>query len=41
MGPYHNVAHYSAVGKVVLFGGGNNSKGRRSRPEVAWSRAAV
>ena len=26
MGPYHNVAHYSAVGKVVLFGGGNNSK---------------
>ena len=26
MGPYHNVAQYSAVHKVVLFGGGNNSK---------------
>ena len=26
MGPYHNVAHYSAAHKVVLFGGGNNSK---------------
>jgi hypothetical protein len=25
-GPYHNVAQYSAVHKVVLFGGGNNSK---------------
>jgi hypothetical protein len=26
MGPYHNVARYSAAHKVVLFGGGNNSK---------------
>lgn len=26
MGPYHNIAHYSAVHKVVLFGGGNGSK---------------
>jgi hypothetical protein len=26
MGPYHNVAQYSAVHKVVLFGGGNGSK---------------
>jgi hypothetical protein len=26
MGPYHNVAQYSAVSRVVLFGGGNNSK---------------
>ena len=26
MGPYHNVAMYSAVHKIVLFGGGNNSK---------------
>jgi hypothetical protein len=26
MGPYHNVAQYSAVHKVVLLGGGNNSK---------------
>jgi hypothetical protein len=26
MGPYHNVAQYSAVHKVVLFGGGNNSR---------------
>jgi hypothetical protein len=26
MGPYHNVAQYSAAHKVVLFGGGNNSK---------------
>jgi hypothetical protein len=26
MGPYHNVAQYSAVHKVVVFGGGNNSK---------------
>jgi hypothetical protein len=26
MGPYHNVAQYSAVHKLVLLGGGNNSK---------------
>jgi hypothetical protein len=26
MGPYHNVAHYSAAHKAVVFGGGNNSK---------------
>jgi hypothetical protein len=26
MGPYHNVAQYTAVHKVILFGGGNNSK---------------
>jgi hypothetical protein len=26
MGPYHNVAQYSAPHKVVLFGGGNGSK---------------
>ena len=26
MGPYHNVAQYSAAQKVVLFGGGNKSK---------------
>ena len=26
MGPYHNVAQYSAVQKLVLFGGGNGSK---------------
>jgi hypothetical protein len=26
MGPYHNVAHSSAVHQVVLFGGGNHSK---------------
>jgi hypothetical protein len=26
MGPYHNVARYSSVQKVVLLGGGNNSK---------------
>ncbi len=26
MGPYHNVAQYSAAQKLVLFGGGNNSK---------------
>jgi hypothetical protein len=26
MGPYHHVAQYSAPHKVVLFGGGNNSK---------------
>jgi hypothetical protein len=26
MGPYHNIAQYSALHKVVLFGGGNNSK---------------
>ena len=26
MGPYHNVAQYSAAQKLVLFGGGNGSK---------------
>lgn len=26
MGPYHNVAQYSGKHKLVLFGGGNNSK---------------
>jgi hypothetical protein len=26
MGPYHNVAQYAAGSRVVLFGGGNNSK---------------
>jgi hypothetical protein len=26
MGPYHNVAMYSAMHKIVLFGGGNGSK---------------
>jgi hypothetical protein len=26
MGPYHNVAQYSSAQKVVLLGGGNNSK---------------